>query len=173
MWPWVGLYSELTTEATSTEIINEHAKDKNLIETAINQWVDAWSNQDIDSYLASYAKDFIPPKGLSNNRWERQRTERLLAPSYIKITLSNLKINMRGKNYVRVDFTQTYESDTYKDQTKKELTDFIEQLNTKQFKEVQKIFDTMPRLKHTIKIKNPKTKKESEITLSGLNDFFG
>ena len=109
------------TQQTSTEIINEHAKDKNLIETAINQWVDAWSNQDIDSYLASYAKDFIPPKGLSNNRWERQRTERLLAPSYIKITLSNLKINMRGKNYARVDFTQTYESDTYKDQTKKEL----------------------------------------------------
>tara|TARA_Y100001937_G_scaffold66396_1_gene90836 strand:+ start:507 stop:1220 length:714 start_codon:yes stop_codon:yes gene_type:complete len=60
-----------------------------------------------------------------------------------------------------------------KDQTKKELTDFIEQLNTKQFKDVQKFFDTMPRLKHTIKIKNPKTKKESEITLSGLNDFFG
>ena len=60
-----------------------------------------------------------------------------------------------------------------KDQTKKELTEFIEQLNTKQFKDVQKFFDTMPRLKHTIKIKNPKTKKTSEVTLSGLNDFFG
>ena len=60
-----------------------------------------------------------------------------------------------------------------KDQTKKELVEFIEQLNTKQFKDVQKFFDTMPRLKHTIKIKNPKTKKESDITLSGLNDFFG
>ena len=59
-----------------------------------------------------------------------------------------------------------------KDQTKKEVTDFIEQLNTKQFKEVQDFFDTMPKLKHTIKIKNPKTKKESEIVLSGLNDFF-
>ena len=59
-----------------------------------------------------------------------------------------------------------------KDQTKKELTDFIEQLNTKQFKEVQKFFDTMPKLKHEITIKNPKTKKESKITLTGLNDFF-
>jgi len=59
-----------------------------------------------------------------------------------------------------------------KDQTKKELTEFIEQLNSKQFKEVQKFFDTMPKLKHTIKIKNPKTKKESEIVLTGLNDFF-
>ena len=60
-----------------------------------------------------------------------------------------------------------------KDQTKKELTEFIEQLNTKQFKEVQKFFETMPKLKHEITIKNPKTKKESKVTLTGLNDFFG
>ena len=59
-----------------------------------------------------------------------------------------------------------------KDQTKKELIDFIEHLNTKQFQDVQKFFDTMPKLKHTIKVKNPKTKKESEIVLVGLNDFF-
>ena len=59
-----------------------------------------------------------------------------------------------------------------KDQTQKELTDFIEQLNTKQFKDVQKFFDTMPKLKHEVTIKNPKTKVESKITLSGLNDFF-
>ena len=59
-----------------------------------------------------------------------------------------------------------------KDQTKKELTEFIEQLTTTQFKQVQKFFDTMPKLKHEIMIKNPKTKKESKITLTGLNDFF-
>ena len=59
-----------------------------------------------------------------------------------------------------------------KDQTKKELTEFIESMNTKQFKLVQKFFDTMPKLKHEIKVKNPKTKKESKITLTGLNDFF-
>ena len=59
-----------------------------------------------------------------------------------------------------------------KDQTKKELTEFIESMNTKQFKDVQAFFDTMPKLKHTIKITNPNTKKTSEVTLSGLNDFF-
>ena len=59
-----------------------------------------------------------------------------------------------------------------KDQTKKELTEFIESMNTKQFKEVQAFFDTMPKLKHTIKVTNPKTKKTSDVTLSGLNDFF-
>ena len=60
-----------------------------------------------------------------------------------------------------------------KDSTQKELIEFVEQMNTKQFADVQKFFDTMPALKHEITVKNPKTKKESKVTLSGLNDFFG
>jgi len=60
-----------------------------------------------------------------------------------------------------------------KDSTKKELIEFIEQLNSQQFKDIQNFFDTMPKLKHTIKIKNPKTNVESEVVLSGLSDFFG
>ena len=59
-----------------------------------------------------------------------------------------------------------------KDSTKKELVDCVEQLNTKQFQDVQKFFDTMPKLRHTITVLNPKTKKESNIQLSGLSDFF-
>jgi len=60
-----------------------------------------------------------------------------------------------------------------KDQTKKEVEEFIESLNTKQFKDVQQFFETMPKLKHEITITNPKTKVENKITLTGLNDFFG
>ena len=59
-----------------------------------------------------------------------------------------------------------------KDSTKKELVEFIEQMNTKQFADVQKFYDTMPSLKHTITVKNPKTKVENTMTLTGLNDFF-
>ena len=60
-----------------------------------------------------------------------------------------------------------------KDQTKKEMTDFIEQFNTKQFQKLQEYFDTMPKLKHMVEIENPKTKVKSKIMLEGLNDFFG
>ena len=60
-----------------------------------------------------------------------------------------------------------------KDQTKKEMTEFIEQMNSGQFRKVQSFFDTMPKLTHTVKVKNPKTKKTSEVKLTGLNDFFG
>ncbi len=56
--------------------------------------------------------------------------------------------------------------------TDKELSEFIEQLNTKQFKEIEKFFSTMPKLTHTIKVTNPATKVESEVVLEGLAAFF-
>ena len=59
-----------------------------------------------------------------------------------------------------------------KDSTKKELVEFVEQLNTQQFADVQAFYDTMPKLKHTITVKNPKTEKENIVTLIGLGDFF-
>lgn len=58
------------------------------------------------------------------------------------------------------------------DVTKKELNDFLEQMNSNQFKEIEKFFETMPKLSHKIKVINPKTKVESEVTLEGLQSFF-
>ena len=54
------------------------------------------------------------------------------------------------------------------DCTKKEMTEFLEQMNSSQFKEIEKFFETMPKLSHTIKVKNPNTKKDSEVVLEGL-----
>jgi len=65
------------------------------------------------------------------------------------------------------------ESWAAKDCTKKELLEFVEQLSSKQFKEIEKFFDTMPKLSHTITVKNPKTGVESEVVLEGLTSFFG
>ena len=58
------------------------------------------------------------------------------------------------------------------DCTKKEVNDFLEQMNSSQFKEIEKFFDTMPKLKHTITITNPQTQVESEVVLEGLASFF-
>jgi len=58
------------------------------------------------------------------------------------------------------------------DCTKKELEEFIEQLNSKQFKEIEEFFTTMPKLSHTIVVKNPNTGVESEVVLEGLASFF-
>jgi hypothetical protein len=64
------------------------------------------------------------------------------------------------------------ESWSASDSTKKELEEFLEQLTSQQFKEIEKFFDTMPKLSHTISIKNPNTGVESDITLEGLTSFF-
>ncbi len=59
------------------------------------------------------------------------------------------------------------------DCTKKEISSFVEQMNSSQFKEIEKFFETMPKLSHTVKVKNPKTKVESTVVLEGLSSFFG
>ena len=64
------------------------------------------------------------------------------------------------------------ESWSSSDCTKKEMTDFLDQLNSKQFKEVEQFFDTMPKLSHTVKVMNPKTKVENKIVIEGLSSFF-
>ena len=58
------------------------------------------------------------------------------------------------------------------DCTKKEVKEFMESMNSTQFKSIEEFFNTMPKLSHTIKVKNPKTKVESDVVLEGLASFF-
>ena len=59
------------------------------------------------------------------------------------------------------------------DCTKKEVKEFLESMNSQQFKEIEAFFETMPKLSHTINVTNPNTKVESEVVLEGLASFFG
>ena len=61
---------------------------------------------------------------------------------------------------------------TAADCTKKEMTEFLEQMNSSQFKDIEKFFETMPKLSHTVKVTNPKTKVESDVVLEGVASFF-
>jgi len=56
--------------------------------------------------------------------------------------------------------------------TKKELKEFIEQMNSGQFKAIEAFFETMPKLSHTLKVTNPNTKVDSEVVIEGLASFF-
>ena len=111
---------------------------------------------------------------------DEQYTLRMKYPSLNEF----IKTNFAATDNVNVDDTfdliascidQVYneeESWTGADCTKKELKDFLEQLDSKQFKMVEKFFETMPKLSHTVKVTNPNTKKECEIKLEGLQNFF-
>jgi hypothetical protein len=70
---------------------------------------------------------------------------------------------------------KVYSSDeawTTDDFTKKEVMEFLEQMNSAQFKEIESFFATMPKLSHEVQVVNPKTKKKSKVTLEGLASFF-
>jgi hypothetical protein len=58
------------------------------------------------------------------------------------------------------------------DVTKKEITEFLDQMNSLQFKKIETFFETMPKLSHKITVTNPKTKVENEVVLEGLSSFF-
>jgi len=58
------------------------------------------------------------------------------------------------------------------DCTKKELTKFIEQLNSQQFSLIEDFFATMPKLQYKGSVHNPKTKKDSSVVIEGLSSFF-
>ena len=59
------------------------------------------------------------------------------------------------------------------DCSKKEITEFLDSMNSNQFKEIENFFQTMPKLSHTVKVYNPQTKVESDVLLEGLASFFG
>ncbi len=88
---------------------------------AVNEWADAWSKQDVDTYLAYYAKNFIPPHGMSRSAWERLREERLSKPKFISVDVLKPVVSLHGNEHAQVNFSQDYQSDTYKDQVNKSL----------------------------------------------------
>lgn len=94
---------------------------KEEVVMALNAWAGAWSSQDVDSYLASYASDFVPPKKLSRKVWNAQRKKRLQAPKFIKVEVSDINVVFNDNGQVRVRFSQKYQSDTYEDRVKKEI----------------------------------------------------
>jgi len=59
------------------------------------------------------------------------------------------------------------------DVSKKEVVEFLEQTNSIQFKQIEKFFETMPKLSHTVEVTNPVTKVKSTVVLEGLSSFFG
>ena len=79
-------------------------------------------------------------------------------------------INLTGRCiYQIVDGVETYET---KDLNSKEIDEFLENLTQDQFAKIQSFFTSMPRLKHEVKVTNPKTKKKGTVTLQGMQSFF-
>ena len=130
---------------------------------------------DLDSIQIQHDKDHSRDIKLDD-----QLTLRMRYPSMNEFIQSNFIVTDAGVEdtfgIIMSCIEQIYneeESWSASDCTEKELKDFIEQLNSRQFKEIETFFATMPKLSHTIVVKNPNTGVDNEIVLEGLASFFG
>ena len=91
------------------------------IRDAVNGWALAWSSQNVEKYLASYAVSFKTPNGESRKQWEATRRERLTRPGAIKVDISNLRVIMDSSDQARAVFKQTYRAGSTVMRTSKTL----------------------------------------------------
>ena len=124
------------------------------------------------------------PEGHSNQiKLDNDLMMELKYPSLNEFIKNNFDPNDLSKNPMEQSFDlvgscidKIYNQDEVwaaADCTKKEISEFLDSMNSSQFKEVENFFESMPKLSHTVKITNPNTKVESDIVLEGLASFFG
>jgi outer membrane protein assembly factor BamE len=106
-----------TVEMVATPSADDVTAD---VTSAVQAWADAWSAQDVEQYLTSYADNF-KPSGLSKTIWLEQRKTRISKPKSIVVTLSDLKIKLNDDSHGSATFTQNYRADSYQDKTRKTL----------------------------------------------------
>ena len=123
------------------------------------------------------------PRGHTKDiKLDDKMTLRMKYPSLNQFIENNFNTEDEGETMVNKTFkvvadcmdTIYTEEDAWeaKDYTPQERMDFVEQLNSNQYKKVEKFFSTMPKLSHTIEVVNPKTKEKGSVVLEGLADFF-
>jgi len=122
------------------------------------------------------------PKHSNDIKLDDKLTLRLKYPSLDEFIKNNFDFSSRDEGVLDQSFEiiascidQVYNEDeswAASDCTKKELLEWVETLNTNQFKLIEEFFSTMPKLSHTFKVTNPNTKVENDVTLEGLASFF-
>ncbi|REJ83421.1 MAG: hypothetical protein DWQ36_24220 [Acidobacteria bacterium] len=97
--------------------------ERRAVRLAVRRWAAAWSSQDVDGYLASYAERFDPGGGSSREAWETQRRERITSPSFVRVTVEQLEVSIDPESATAVaTFVQEYEAPGYADRVRKTLT---------------------------------------------------
>tara|TARA_B100001778_G_scaffold258419_1_gene218676 strand:- start:3524 stop:4249 length:726 start_codon:yes stop_codon:yes gene_type:complete len=124
------------------------------------------------------------PEGHSNQiKLDTNLMMELKYPSLNEFIKNNFDPNDAGANAMEQSFdligsciSKIYNEDEVwvaADCSKKEVNDFLDSMNSNQFKEIESFFETMPKLTHTVNVINPKTKVKSDVVLEGLASFFG
>lgn len=91
------------------------------VRDAVSHWSQAWASQNVEQYLACYAKEFKTPGGESRSNWESTRRDRVSKPARIEVTLSNVQVQLENEHQAKVRFTQFYHAGSLSQRTSKQL----------------------------------------------------
>ena len=116
----------LAARSAPTKAESDHqrpaARVKGLeIERRVRAWAEAWSSQDVATYLSFYAEGFEPPGGMSRYEWAAHRTNRLRAPRFIQVRVGAFELEWATPERAIAHFEQSYRSDTFQDRVNKTL----------------------------------------------------
>lgn len=87
----------------------------------VTNWATAWSEQNVSGYLNAYTTGYRPLNGLTNKSWKSQRNQRLTKPTFIKVKLGNIRTSIINASTAKVTFKQSYQSNTFKDSSTKQV----------------------------------------------------
>lgn len=90
-------------------------------QAAVQSWARAWSEKRVEDYLSCYAPDFVPASGVPRALWEERRRSRLLKQGAIRVAVVSFQVEELSPSEARVVFTQSYQSDVYRDRVRKLL----------------------------------------------------
>lgn len=110
----------VTTPDAKQDANSPAALRKALIES-MSRWVHAWSARNVPDYLQAYSKNFKPPRGVTREAWEAQRTASITGAQKIEVSLSDINVDVKGPKSATSTFVQTYRSASYQDVVQKTL----------------------------------------------------
>jgi len=107
-------------DAAAREAAQEAEAGKDAVLNAVNAWAKAWSAQDVQAYLAHYAQDFNPPKGIPRKVWMEERRARIAGKGHISVAITAPQVSLSGDT-ATVSFRQVYVSDRLNSNSRKTL----------------------------------------------------
>lgn len=119
--PSAGIGAPVLAEPVPATITQSVEGRDEAVLRALGAWAQAWSEQDVEAYLATYARRFTPADGSSRDVWARQRRQRLVAPTRIAVSIEQVRISER-EGLVEARFRQSYRSDRFSDSVTKVLS---------------------------------------------------
>jgi len=114
-------FSDEINHVNVERILAKKIENTETIETVLHAWSAAWSAQAANMYLSFYHKQYKPSNGMSLNGWMQSRRYRLKKPRWIKIALSDFEIEKNTGKQAIVNFKQSYQSNSFRDISKKQM----------------------------------------------------